>query len=943
VSLARFGVTRPVPVNILMLVLLIAGVACAVTMTREFFPETTPESASITLPYPGATPEEVEEGLAKKVEDAVADLDEVEMITTTLSEGGGGIIVEFRDGIDSVSKATDEIEREVDSLTDLPDEAERIVVTELEPTLPTIMINVFGDVDEDIIKATLEDIRNDLISLPGMGQVERSGVRDYEVRIDVNADALLEHAVSLPFVADRIRSWMNDMPGGTVRSNVGNINVRTMGVAERAEAIRNIIVRADEGGQMLRVSDIATVSETFVDDQVRTRFRTAEGQGPSGGLTVFRVGDQDAVSIAQLVRSYVQGRRNAGGERDEENDYEPDWRDRMYTLVNWFMALDPSADESRMLKSPRRKAYELGRNSPAPLPAGCHIELSSDLARFIEGRLDLLMRNARMGAILVFATLLLFLNWRAALWVGVGLATALGGTLMMMSITGITLNLLTMFGLIVVIGLLVDDAIVVAENIMARHNRGEPALAAAVGGTNQVFWPVVATVLTSIVAFMPLTFIKGTFGDLLGALPWVVCCALFMSLVESILILPSHMGHSLARYDLRHAGKKLGWIDRFEAWRDRMILDKLVPAFGKLLEFSLRFRYVSLTIALMTLTCTMEIVAGGHLPFVFMATSDAETLVAELRMPIGTPIDATSSYLQRIEDASVAQPEVISTSLIAGARFTMNGPAGVSGSGFGAHLGQVFIELKPVEDRQAEGMRHSDEVKDAIRDAIGTLDGIDSLAFDAIHGGPGGASITVQISGTEESEVAIAVEEIKHTLGTVEGLFEIADDDESGQRELQITLTPAGAALGLDVADSRPTGAWRAVRDRRPRVLLQAGGHRRARAPGRAVEAEPQHDREPVDHHARGRARAVARGRHAGGRIELLDDLVASIGSGRSPSPRTPCRAGRAPRTSSRASSRISGRSSSDTPASSSSWRDGSGSSGRPSSPFPSDSAPPAS
>ncbi|MHC4446992.1 MAG: efflux RND transporter permease subunit, partial [Planctomycetota bacterium] len=405
-SLTRFGVTRPVPVNILMAAFLAGGVATGMTLTKEFFPETTSESATVTLPYPGATPREIEDDLARKVEDKLANLDEVEKMTTAIVEGRGRILVEFRDGIDDAGEATDEVERAIDTLTDLPEESERIVVAEFQPTLPVIMVVLFGEADEEALKRAVRQIRDDLDSLPGMGEIILTGVRDYEIRVDVASAALLEHRLSLPQVSDVIRAWMTELPGGTVRTDVGNVNVRTMGVAERAEAIRQIVVKATPDGQVIRVADIADVRESFVDEQIKTRFRTRDLDGPSASLTVYKVGDQDAVEIAQMVRAYARGRRYAAG--DGEAVFEARAADRVLGALN-AMRETPMAARMRRVTSwltgqpssagrtpaPWRtkhgEAYELGATSTVPLPAGCSLETASDLARFIEGRLDLLV------------------------------------------------------------------------------------------------------------------------------------------------------------------------------------------------------------------------------------------------------------------------------------------------------------------------------------------------------------------------------------------------------------------------------------------------------------------------------------------------------------------------------------------------------------------------
>ena len=780
-SLPRFGVTKPVPVNLLTAAALIGGVVAAGALTREFFPEVTPEAAQVTLPYPGATPKEIEEGMAMKVEDALAELDEVERLTTTLAEGGGGLTVEFRHGVD-IRKAVDEVERAIDALQDLPEDAEEIEVAEFKPRLPVIMVTLYGRADEEPMKRAIRRTRDDLKTLPGMGEILTSGVRDYEIRVEVSEAALLEHGLSLSRVSEQIRAWMADVPGGSVRSGQGDIRVRTTGVEERAEAIGDIVIEATADGQALRVGDIADVREDYVDELLITRFN---GE-PSVSLTVFKTGDQDAVQIAEMVRAYVAGRR--------AEPFQPRWTDRLHDIANGSMPQERRATSA--LRTPRREAYELGASVPEALPG--ELVTHSDLARFIEGRLDLLLRNARWGALLVFGTLLVFLNWRVALWVGMGLVVALSGTLVLMNVVGITLNLLTMFGLIVVLGLLVDDAIVVAENIQARHDRGEPSLVAAVRGAEQVFWPVVATVLTSIVAFMPRRFIRGQIGDLLGALPLVVACALALSLVESLLILPSHMGHSLLKRDKSRPGRLGTGIRRYEAARDGVILNRIVPGYARLLERLIRHRYVTVAAGLAVLIASLGMVFGDRIEFTFLPRSDTETIVVNLRMPVGTAIERTDAVVGRIEQAARDQPETKSVASIIGVQTDIE--SGQT-SGRGGHLAQVYLELTAVEDRVRRGQRESTAVIAALRRATGELHEVERISYTEIQGGPGGADITVQVTGQEEAAIEEAVDRVKAMLGDFDGVYDIADDSSRGQREVQVSLKPGAAGLGLTVSE----------------------------------------------------------------------------------------------------------------------------------------------
>ncbi len=762
-NLPRFGVERPVPVNLIMVTLLVMGLFAGLTLRREFFPEMTPDKAIIQLPYPGATPREVEQGMAIKVEDKLAELDDVRRITTTLSENGGGIIVEFREGSDADDALTD-VERAIDTLMDLPEESERIQSRLLEPRIPVIRVVLFGDVDEGVLKRAIRDIRDDLRTLPSMGEILLEGVREYEIRVDVDRNKLMQLGMSLVQVSDAIGQWMTEFPGGTVRSRGGDVRIRTMGVPEQELAIREIVVAAGSDGAAIRVEDIARVSEQFVDEQIITRYNGER----AAGLTVFRVGSQDIVEMAGAVRAYVQGRRG-----------EP-------LQASWI---------EKRLGSSRFEAWEIGAHSARPLPPGTQIESGSDFARLVEERLDLLLRNAQAGALLVFLTLLLVLNWRTAIWVGIGLATALVGTLLAMLLLDITLNLLTMFGLIVVLGLLVDDAIVVAENIQTRHDQGEPALTAAIEGARQVQWPVVATILTSIVAFLPLTFIRGQIGDMLGALPLVVACALGMSLLESLLILPSHVGHSLAKRDRRAAHHPPTRLHEFEQRRDYWISERLVPTYQRFLDKALRARYLSSALAISLLLISLGVLAGDRVPFVFLSRTDAETVIVDVRMPVGTGIQRTADIVSRIEQAARDQEEVIGISTSVGQRNNLE--TGLADA-YAPHIAQLVIELSRVEFRQRESHRVIDSIRQALQGRLGE---IDRLTFEELAGGPGGPDITLRVSGESSEQIEEAATQLKQRLAQFAGVYDIVDDHDVGQLELQVSLRPAASALNLTTAD----------------------------------------------------------------------------------------------------------------------------------------------
>lgn len=798
ISPVAFGVRNPVPANLIMLAIILAGVVFGLTLRREMFPEIRPDRATIIAPYPGASPDDIESGLILKIEDKIADLDVVEELSSTIVEGVGSIVVEFKRNVDDIDNAVNDIKAAIDTLTDLPEEAERISTSKFEPTLPVISISLYGNADEAVMKDAIQEIRDDLKLLDGMGEVSTYGPRRDEIRVEIKPEALMRYGLSLPQVSGLIESWMKDVPGGTVRSATQTVRVRTMGVPEIADQIRQIVIKAGLDGGVVRLSDIATITLGFVDEELGSRINGEFG----ATAIVTNNGDEDTVSMAEMVRAYKAGlagepfhwtlldRINNVINKVKQSNYRSSLARREKKIAAG-KDYTPSPPVPPVLsKSARLEAYELGAARTDPLPG--QLVLRQDLARFIEGRLDLLTRNAMWGALFVFLTLLLLLSFRVAMWVMLGLVVSLLGTLAFMAFMDITLNLLTMFGLIVVLGLLVDDAIVIAENIVARHEEGEPALAAAINGGRQIAWPVFATVLTTICAFIPLRFIEGQIGDFLGFLPIVVSCALSVSLLEALVILPSHMGHSLQKLENR---KGKGWFlsrfwGRFEVGRDRIIHDKIIPTFGKFITITLNHRYIVVSIALGTWMISMGMIASNKVEFIFFPKGDSEIFVVDLQMPVGTSFERTDSMIRRIEESVNKQLEVASVEALVGLRLDTNDWAP---SGPQSHIAQLYVELLPVEERT----RTSAQVISSIREDVGELQGVKSLRYEEISGGVGGQAINLTITGDDDERMLEVAEKIKAHLKEYEGVFDISDDSDQGQREIQITLLEGASGLGL--------------------------------------------------------------------------------------------------------------------------------------------------
>ena len=762
-----FGVKRPVFGSLLMWFLVVAGTAALLLMRREFFPAVEPEAARIAIIYPGASPSEVEESMARKIEDAVIDIEGAKKVSSNLVEGGGGIVVEFEDGAD-IDQGLDDIRIAIDSLQDLPAEAERIRVIEQKPNFPVAIVSLYGDSGEEALKRAAQQVGDDLRALPGMGAIVLTGARPYQIRVDVDRAALARQGLRLSQVADVVQAWMTEVPSGTMRTGGANVGVRTLGASERADAIRAIPLKATASGQVLAVGDVATVREGFADEQVVRRYNGK----PATSLVIFKSADEDAVRIAEMVRGYVAARQG--------------------------IPLEPGSGWNRLTGlihgSDRGRGYAAGEEANRRTPLSCEIAAHNDLARIIEGRLDLLTNDAMQGSALVLLVMVLFMNVRAAWWVMSGIFVSIGCTALTMWALGVTLNLVTMFGLLIVVGMLADDAIVVADIILQRSERGEDPGDAAIRGTKSVFWPIVANATTIILAFLPLAYIAGRMGDLLSALPIVAAVALGSSVIETMVILPAHMAHAIHSMRERRAGWFARTWGRYERWREDRFVPSVQAAYLRFARYCVRHRYAATGLTLGVLVASLGLIAGGRLPFVFLPAEDTETVIVDIRLPIGSTQDATAAVARRFEQALAGPAEISGYSSILGqsTNFETGQPDASA-----AHIAQIFVELYPVETRS----RDSGTVMNEVRAALGTVDEAESVTYSEISGGPAGADITYQIRSDDPVLAREAADRLKAALARFAGVYSINDDDFSTQRELRVKLREGAAAMGLTTVD----------------------------------------------------------------------------------------------------------------------------------------------
>ncbi len=774
-SLPRFSVENPILVNLAMMAMLVGGAFSGLTLVREMFPESRPNRVLVTTQYPGATPTETEKGITLKIEEKIKDIDGVETLYSTINEGASTIIAELESGFDDVDQAVTDIKSAIDTIPsdDFPTEALETQVAKFDPKWPVLSVALYGNLDDRRLKDLGDRLKREILELPGVTDVRLNGTRKDEISIEVSPGKLAEYNLSFLDVARAVTESNLDLPGGQLRTKGANVAVRTLGETDIGAELVDTVIFSDSAGKTVRVNDVATIVDGFEDVDVIGQF---DGQS-SVDVVVYKTADQDAIEIAGLVRAMVAGKSG-----------EPLSRSLTQRFVSLFTGRDDLAT-----------AYELGAKQQ--YPSDVNVAIHNDLSVFIEGRLELLTRNGFWGLVLVTLCLLLFLHWRVALWVMMGLVLAVAGSLICMQLLGQSLNLITMLGLIIVLGLLVDDAIIVAEHIYSKIEKGvEPKLAAISAG-EEVSWPVTCTVMTTVITFIPLMYMDGQIGDWIGVLPVVVSIALTVSLLESLAILPSHLAHGLhipqkASHHNSGIGQRNGLSKGWRSLTRRLryiqqlyFQEKLSAVYEKLLRLAVSYRYVTTAALVFLLIVTLGLVVSGRVPYVLIQSMDSETVVANLEMHVGTPIEQTVEAADIIERAALGLPELKNMYTLVGMRVSND----LMLSAPQSHLSQVFIELVPSEDRN----RTSQDIVNFLREKAGVIAGVDRLNFDSIQGGPGGAPFHLEISGDSLEALGAAAEEVKIQLTTYDGVSDIVDDFDSGRREVQVELFDSARALGL--------------------------------------------------------------------------------------------------------------------------------------------------
>ncbi len=728
-----------VAANLVMVFIVVSGVIGTFTVNEEIVPEIDLDRVVIEVPYLGAAPAEVEEAVCVRIEEAIQGIDGIKKIESTASEGMGMVMVELELGADA-RKVVDDIKSSVDAITTFPVETEKPIVRELTQRIQVTDIAVSGNLDPFTLKAVAEQVRDELTTLPGITQVDIVSAPPYEISIEVSEVALRRHSLTFDDVADAVRRSSLDLPGGSVRTESGEILLRTIGQAYRGEEYENLILWTRADGSRLHLGDVATVVDGFAETDQFARFNVE----PTMMVSVFRTGEQSTFEISEQVEQYVE-------------------------------------------------------TAQARLPEGITLTVWLNNAEALRGILTLMLRNGVTGFALVFIVLALFLELRLAFWVSLGIPISFMGAVALMPTVDVTVNMMSLFAFILVLGIVVDDAIIVGENIFRHQEEHGDGLRGSIEGGQEIGKPVVFAVLTTVAAFMPLMFVPGVMGNMFRVIPLIVIPCLLFSLVESLNILPAHLSHVPKR------GRPGPWR-RFQGLFANGLKRFIQEIYRPFLESALRWRYLTVSIGVAMMILTIGMVASGRPNFQFFPSMEADFMVASVTMPQGTPVDLTSEAVSSLEAGAERVREALldetghdyfrNVSAAVGDQpmvARQRGPRAIAGA---AHLGEVMIELIPSETRRY----NSEQLGNMWREATGQIPEAVDVNFAMSMMGPG-EDINIQLAGPDIETLRTAANDIKRELAEYSGVYEITDTFRDGKEEMKLGIKPAAEMLGLTLQD----------------------------------------------------------------------------------------------------------------------------------------------
>ncbi|WP_416898901.1 MAG: efflux RND transporter permease subunit [Minwuia sp.] len=720
--------------NLLMALMLIAGSFGLLRLNTQFFPDTGLDFITVSVVWPGASAEDVDSNIVAAVEPEVRFLDDVKEVNSYSNEGAATVVIEFNAGTDMQS-ALSNVDAAVSGVTTLPEDAEDPLIKRVVRYDPISRLVVSGEVSEAELKVVAKRIRDDLLAR-GIDKIEFFGLRDDEIKVSLSRAALQRLDLTIGEIANRIADTSVDLPSGEVEG-ASQKQIRSIGELETADGIAGIELRAQPNGEMLEIRDVARVREGLNDNQPTGRLRG----NPAIEILVQRAAATDALFAAEVLETY------------------------------------------------------LAEVKPT-LPPNILMEQYDVQADLIDDRISLLVNNGAGGLILVLVVLFVFLSARVAFWVAMGIPTAILATAGVMLVMDQSINMVSLFAMIMTLGIIVDDAIVVGEHAATLKSRGLDALEAAEQGALRMLAPVTAAALTTIAAFMPLFMIGDVIGQIIIAIPLVVVSVLIASLIECFFVLPGHL-----REALHGDSRRSGWYARFRVRFDTGFSRLRDGPFRRAVQKAVDFRYITIAAIVAVLILSMGVLAGGRVGFNFFPNPESDTIDGNIEMAAGVPR----------EQALAAMDELLESLYRAEAKLT-DGEGGLvrvafqrvgrsQGRSFesvpGDHLGGVQVELVPADYRDYR----TSEVIRAWREEFRPYPGLKRFSMVERAGGPPGRELDVRLVGTDIADLKNAATEVKEELARFAGVSEIEDDLPYGKQELILELTRRGKALGYTTED----------------------------------------------------------------------------------------------------------------------------------------------
>ena len=706
--------------NLLMLFLMVGGFMMSGRIKKEIFPEFDRGMVIIGVAYPGASPEEVEQGIILSIEEVVRGLEGVDEVTATASEGSGQVRVELLEGTDEQIVYQD-VQQEVARITTFPEEAEEPRISLAGRWRGVMDIQIYGDVEEWALRNLAEHVRDRLLQEPGITQVELVGARAYEIHVEVPEARLRAHGLTLDQIAERIRATAIELPGGRLKTDAGEILVRFKERRDWAREFAEIPIITASSGARITLGDLAEVREGFEDTD---REATYDGMR-SIGLTVSRIGDQTPIGVSDAVKAALA-------------------------------------------------------SIEAELPPGVQLAINNDRSEIYRQRLSLLLKNAFLGLALVLLLLGLFLEFKLAFWVTMGIPISFLGGLLFLPMMDVSINMMSMFAFIIALGIVVDDAIIAGENIYEYRQSGLPAVEAAIRGARDVATPIAFSILTNVVAFLPLCFIPGFIGKIWKVIPLVVITVFLISWIESLLILPAHLAHTASRPRSRLGAVLHHRQQAFSGWISRFIRN----VYGPFLDRCLSARIITVATAAAILISVVAFVKGGHMGIILMPRAESDQSVVTAILPVGSPIEKARAVQDRLVAAArEVADEHGGDALVEGIRSVINGSQV-----------EVVVYLTGADVRPMT----TTELTQWWRERVGPIHELQSLQFAADRGGPGGgASLTVELSHRDIDVLDRASAALALQLEEFPNAKDIDAGYTPGKQQLDFKLTPEGRSLGL--------------------------------------------------------------------------------------------------------------------------------------------------